>query len=165
MLYHLGLPGRYHGSSARGTAVSVEERLRLVQLVLTVLAQAAQRAEDECLRIMSGAEMKAAEIVQDAHNDVAHLSWWLQPSPATTAPGALVDNAPHPTEARIDPSVVDDRLPSGVQDDREADFFASFSADQAERWRFMDDGELVGVGATVRKLLRRPPRAREHPDE
>jgi hypothetical protein len=147
--------GLWNGDSFRmakpAVALAGIERSRLMTLAFRVLADAAVAAEAECQRILEAAEAQSAEIVKNAHDDVARLTDWLV---ASTRGPAVLPPAPEVTPADLAPSQEGE---IGHDETVGAEFFASFASDSADRWRFLEDDVLVGPGpALVRRLLRRP---------
>jgi hypothetical protein len=164
-----------------GLPATSSDQARLVALGVRVLGEAAGKAEVECHRILLAAELQAAEIVNQAHQDVANLTDWIEAGghdgehPTTAESTVRHETHDHLEVPHFDEHTVPDEAgaPDEVgtpdalwssEDEMGADFFASFAEDSTDRWSFMDDDNLVGVGpALVRRLLRRPSLPREHP--
>jgi hypothetical protein len=132
----------------------------LVALALRVIAEAVLGAEADCHQIIRGAELRAAEILQQAHEDATALNGWLV--------GRTPDfeaSIPIAEPSQSDDTVDDTASPEDHSDEEiGAEFFASFADDGPDRWSFMDSDDLVGVGpAVVRRLFRRPGWARDQP--
>ena len=167
--YGLLALGRLRPGTRRGQLperqVSILDRARLIHLAMNVLSMAAAEAESECRRIVLAAEALAAELVREARNDVGQISTWLDAGAAAEGP---VIERPLPLSPTTDagfPTPVTELQPdvapsppelADAASSAENDFFDSFHTPDEDRWGFMFDDELVGVGATLRRVLRRP---------
>jgi hypothetical protein len=169
--YGLLALGRLHPGTRRGQLaeqqVSILDWARLIHLAMNVLSMAAAEAESECRRIVLAAEALAAELVREARSDVGQISTWLDAGAATGGP--VSERPPMPvsntTDAGFSTPVTELRRPdtgpssperADAASSAEDDFFDSFHTPDEDRWGFMFDDELVGVGATLRRVLRRP---------
>jgi hypothetical protein len=164
-----------------GLPATSSDQARLVALGVRVLGEAAGKAEVECHRILLAAELQAAEIVNQAHQDVASLTDWIEAGvhdgerPIAAESTVRLESHDPLKVPPFDEHTVPDAAgasdavgtPDALwssEDEMGADFFASFAEDDTDRWSFMDDDNLVGVGpALVRRLLRRPSLPREQP--
>jgi hypothetical protein len=154
----LGRTGRT--SSASNLPISMRGRSRLVELAIELLAHAAQAAEAECRAIVQAAETQGAAIVQKAHEDVDRISTWLDAESGAPTLETAAESEDQP--AAVAPPAVAAQLqePSPFADPDSAagnQFFDSPSDSDLDPWGFMDDDDLVGVGPSIMKLVRRRP--------
>jgi hypothetical protein len=137
--------------------ISMRGRSLLIGLAIDVLAHAAVATVDQCRTIVAAAEAQAAGIVAKARDDVDRLTSWLdEPGPATEE--VWGDS---PSDDLVMPLPSPPPLPaSGFTDpDSEAgnEFFGPDATSNDDPWSFMDDDDLVGVGPSILKLVRRRP--------
>lgn len=173
--------------TAIGLPISTRDRSRLIDLAMRVLSQAALETEAQCRRIVASAESRAAEIVDEARVEVERITSWLEEDQAPVASegvptiegreyawpernaadatgAADAANAVEPASPRISPMAA--RAPGEMLDpdsDVANDFFGSTPTSDDDAWSFLDE-DLVGVGPTLMKLVRRRPPTREPPD-
>jgi hypothetical protein len=161
VIQRMGSPGRFGGRRTDSVVLSATDRLRLGQLATAVLATAAHNAEAECLQILEAAERKSLGILRDAEEDVAVLLNCLRQLRAERSFGGDPEPRAEASTAEVSVAASDhqSQYAGDSIDDLGADFFASLTADEEDRWRFLDDDVLVGVGPTlVRRWLRRAAR-------
>lgn len=123
-----------------GAPLSPVRRSEVMVLALRVLAAAATTTESECRRLLVAAEVEAGSMVKKARDEVAVVI------------GSLDDHT-GPGNGR--PPGRDHDVAWPDEGDDGAAFFASFVPDGPERWNFLDDDNLVGVGPAFARRLRR----------
>ena len=183
----LAQAGQHH-PPLRGQPISPPGRTRLVDLAIRVLTQSALAAEAQCRRIVADAEVQAATIVADAHAEVARLTSWLEadevqeptsaahPSfarPAEVTVARTTPLVPAPPLPAVPPVILAAAEPASVapvaemadpESDLANEFFEFAPSSPEDAWGFLDD-ELVAVGPSFLKIMRRRPPARRRTTE
>ena len=154
-----------------GTAsLPAARRTLLLRLGVEVVMQAISSTRAECQQLLTTAQRNAATIVREATEDVALLTSWLQqpaaPVEGTNDPtsdrlgGNVAEVVPMPpTLCATTPSMtVPARIPPVAPSAPEAellDVFFDAPAEDEDRWAFMDEQQLAGVGRGLLRRIRR----------